>query len=174
MSRLQTDRLARRLAKAEGYLLLDLPHLALEIINAQESWGSMQFEASFLQGEGLRALGRFREAIKPLERSFGLKPGDIGVAISLGWCYKRTHRLAQAIEVLEVASRANPGDALLHYNLSCYWSLAGNSPRALQELELALGLDSSFRMRIKDEPDFDPIRSDPGFGRLLQDQPAQA
>jgi tetratricopeptide (TPR) repeat protein len=174
MSRPQSDRVARRLAQAEGYLLLDLPQRALEILSSQGDWGEMQFEASFLCGEGLRALGRFRDAMKPLEHAHDLRPGHVGVAISLGWCYKRTHRLAQAIEVLEQASRAHPEEALLHYNLSCYWSLAGNPPRALQELGEALGLDSSFRGRIKDEPDFDAIRSDPAFDRLLQDQTAQA
>jgi tetratricopeptide (TPR) repeat protein len=174
MSRVQPDRLARRLAQAEGYLLLDLPQRALEILGSQEDWGEMQFEAWFLSGEALRALGHFRDAARPLERAFGLRPGHLGVAISLGWCYKRTHRLAQAIEILEQACRAHPEEALVHYNLSCYWSLAGNPAGALQELAVALGLDGSFRGRIKDEPDFDPIRSDPAFDRLLHDQPAQA
>jgi len=173
MSGVSNERLARRLSQAEGYLLLDLPEHALMILASQEDWGIMQFEASFLTGESLRATGLYREAIPPLEKALSLRPGHVGVAISLGWCFKRTHRLAQAIETLEQASRAHPEEALLHYNLSCYWSLAGNTPRAIHELGQALHLDSSFRGRVKNEPDFDPIRSEPGFGRLLQDEPAQ-
>ena len=80
-----------------------------------------------LTGEALRVLGRYRDALKPLEVAASLRPGDVGVAIALGWCYKRTHRLAQAIDALGRAVRHNPDEALLHYNLSCYWSLAGNA-----------------------------------------------
>ena len=167
------DRLARKLSQAEGYLLLDLPQRALEILRSQEHWHSVQFEASFLLGESLRAIGEFREAIGPLERALNHRPDHVGAAISLGWCLKRTHQLAQAIEKLEQASRSHPHEALIYYNLSCYWSLAGNAPKALAALGQALGLDSTFRGRIKSEPDFDPIRTEPGFHRLLHDEPAQ-
>ena len=33
--------------------------------------------------------------------------------------------------------REHPDNALLHYNLACYWSLAGNNAKALDELSLA-------------------------------------
>ena len=88
----------------------------------------MQFEACLLKGEALRSLERYREAIQPLEMAASLRPGDTGVALALGWCYKRTNRLAQAIDALDRARRHNPENPLLHYNLACYWSLAGNPP----------------------------------------------
>ena len=114
----------------------------------------MQFEASFLKGEALRSLERYREALQPLETAASLRPGDTGVALALGWCYKRTNRLAQAIDALDRARRHNPENALLHYNLACYWSLAGNPPRALDELAAALELDPNLRSLIADEPRF--------------------
>ncbi len=40
--------------------------------------------------------------------------------------------------------------ALLHYNLACYWSLAGNSSKALDELSTALELDPDLRSLIAD------------------------
>src|ERR1700749_5153288 len=100
MSQIIVDRIKRQLASAEGYLALNLPERALEILQSRAEWATMQFEASFLTGETLRELGRFREALKPLEGAAALRPGDVGVAIPLGWCYKRTHRLAQAIDSL--------------------------------------------------------------------------
>ena len=63
----------------------------------------MQFEASYLMGEALRALERYREALKPLEVAAALRPDEVHVALALGWCYKRTHRLAQAIRYIVVA-----------------------------------------------------------------------
>jgi tetratricopeptide (TPR) repeat protein len=166
MSRIIRDPIKRQLGEAEGYLMLNLPLRALEILGRRADWATMQFEASFLTGEAMRSLERYREALKPLEVAAALRPSDVDVAVALGWCYKRTHRLAQAIDALERAERFNPENALLHYNLACYWSLAGNPAKALDELALALDLQPEFRALIADESDFDALRGNPEFERL--------
>ena len=166
MSRIFRDRIKRLLDEAEGYLMLDLPERTLEILERRDDWATMQFEASFLSGEALRSLERYRDALKPLEIAARLRPGDIGVAIALGWCYKRTHRLAQAIDALERASRENTEEPLLHYNLACYWSLAGNVAKALDELAIALDSNPTLRALINEEADFEKLRGNPEFGRL--------
>jgi tetratricopeptide (TPR) repeat protein len=163
------DRIKRQLSEAEGYLMLNLPGKALEILQSRSDWPTMQFESSSLIGETLRVLGRYRDALKPLEVAASLRPGDVGVAIALGWCYKRTHRLAQAIDALGRAVRHNPEVALLHYNLSCYWSLAGNPVMSLQKLTDALELDPDLRTLIPNESDFDAVRGNPDFDRLAAD-----
>lgn len=167
MSSRPRNRLVRQLDKAEGYLMIDLPDRALAILESRPEWRGMQFEASFLTGEALRALGREREALKPLEHAAMLRPDDLGVALSLGWCYKRTHRLAQAIDALARAAREHPEEPLPHYNLACYWALAGNPVRALDELETALDLDPDLHDRLADEPDFQALRDLEEFARLV-------
>jgi tetratricopeptide (TPR) repeat protein len=167
MARIIRDRTVRRLDEAEGYLMLDLPRRALEILQAQSDWATMQFEASFLTGEALRSLGRYRDALRPLEQAAGLRPGHVGVAIALGWCYKRTHRLAQAIDALGRACREFPDEPLLHYNLACYWSLAANPAKAIDELTVALELEPDLRDRVDGETDFDGLRGNADFERLV-------
>lgn len=167
MARIGHDQIVRRLDEAEGYLMLDLPDRALEILQARSDWATMQFEASFLTGEALRRLDRLREALIPLERAASLRPGHVGVAIALGWCYKRTQRIAQAIGALERSIQEAPDEPLLHYNLACYWSLAGNAERALGSLSTAIDLDPELREQVPREHDFDPIRDYPEFDRLL-------
>src|SRR4051795_5801127 len=154
MSRIIRDRIKRQLDEAEGYLMLDLAQRALDILERRSDWATMQFEASYLMGEALRSLERSREALKPLEIAAALRPAEVGVAIALGWCYKRTHRLAQAIDALERACRHNPDQPLLHYNLACYWSLAGNALKAVDELAQALDGEPDLRGLIADEEDF--------------------
>ena len=146
--------------------MLDMPQRALAILQSRPEWATMQFEASFLTGEALRACGRFRDALKPLELAASLRPGHLGVAMALGWCYKRTNRLAQAIEALERAGKATPEEPLIHYNLACYWSLARNSARAIDSLTTALDLEPELLGRLSLEPDFDPIRGSAEFRRL--------
>jgi tetratricopeptide (TPR) repeat protein len=147
--------------------MLNLPQRGLAILERRSDWATMQFEASFLMGEALRSLERYREALKPLEVAAALRPSEIGVAIALGWCYKRTHRLAQAIDALERAGRHNPdAPGVLHYNLACYWSLAGNASKALDALSQALDLEPDLRHQIAEESDFDQLRGNPDFERL--------
>jgi tetratricopeptide (TPR) repeat protein len=171
MSGKSDDRIRKDLDEAEGYLMLDLPDRSLQILESRPDWLNMQFEASFLKGEALRSLKHYREALRPLEIAAALRPADARVALALGWCYKRTNRLAQAIDSLEAALRAHPDEALLHYNLACYWSLAGNGAKALKELATALEIDPDLRGLIPDEPDFQQLRGDPAFERILGHAP---
>ena len=55
---------------------------------------------------------------------FNLYP--LSLWLALGWCYKRIGRIDLAIESLEEALSIEPNDALIHYNLACYWSGPGN------------------------------------------------
>ena len=166
MSRSSGDLTRRKLNEAEGYLDLGLPRHALQILESRSDWPSLNFEACLIKGESLRRLEQFRDAIGPLETAASLRPGDTRVALALGWCYKRTSRLAQAIDSLERARRHHPDNPLLHYNLACYWSLAGNATRALGELHAALRLDPDLRARLADEPDFRLLRGNPDFDQL--------
>ena len=68
-----------------------------------------------------------------------------------------------AIESLNEAVVIEPGSALIHYNLACYWSLAGNKNQALQYLSTAIDIDSDYRDLLNTESDLDPIREDPEF-----------
>jgi tetratricopeptide (TPR) repeat protein len=173
MSRINGDQIRKKLDEAEGYLMLDLAPRALEILESQQDWLSMQFEASLLKGEALSSLNRYRDALRPLEVAAALRPGDLRVALALGWCFKRTNRLAQAIDSLERALREHPDEALLHYNLACYWSLAANGPKALDELSTALDLEPDLRNLIKGESDFDALRGNPQFERLVSGRTPQ-
>ena len=68
--------------------------------------------------------------------------------------------------LLDRARRHHPDNALLHYNLACYWSLAGNLEPGLDELHSALDLEPELRNLIADEPDFHQLRGNPDFDRL--------
>lgn len=120
----------------------------------------------FLSGQILRAMERYREALVPLKEAAVLEPDNTHIWLALGWCYKRIRRLDRAIESLEEALAVQPSDALVHYNLACYWSLAGSVDVALAYLGNAFDIDASYRELVDDETDFDPIRQHPSFREL--------
>jgi tetratricopeptide (TPR) repeat protein len=158
--------LRRAIEEAEGYLELGMKEHALRSLQRRGTLVHGNGRACYLMGETLRELARFDEALFPLERSADLVPDDIHVWLALGWCYKRTGRLTKAIESLEIAVKIDPSEAIIHYNLACYWSLARNRVLALRYLAHALDIDANFRDLVLDEEDFGPLRTDPEFKML--------
>src|SRR3954465_11436201 len=81
--------------------------------------------------------------------------------------------LYEAGEYAEAADRgrelvaAHPQYAGLLYNLACCESLAGRTVDALDHLGRAIDCSEQSRSYAKDDPDFDPIRDEPGFKELL-------
>lgn len=159
--------LRRTIEEAEGYMELGLVEHSLRALQRRGALVHGNGRACYLLGETLRELGRYEDALVPLERSAALMPDDIHVFLALGWCFKRTGQLAKAIDALERAVAVDAGEAILHYNLACYWSLARNRTLALRYLSRALDLDSNYRELIPDEPDFNSLRHDPEFKQLL-------
>ncbi len=165
--------------EAEGYLDLamvfgdqwPLPDavrhkLAQRSLAAVERLGKSADDSPQLQlirGQALRTLDRYKEALAPLAVAAEGEPNNVETWLALGWCHKRTGRLDLAIESLEEALEAEPGSAIVHYNLACYWSLARNKRQAIAYLSQALMLDSAFRDQVDGEADFNPIRQDPDF-----------
>lgn len=164
------DRVRRQqfVLQAEGYLELGMAQHALDVLARVGDPETLPGHGLYLTGEALRSLGRFREAIEPLTRASQADPGNIHIWLALGWCYKRVSRIDLAIESLEEALSAEPNDALVNYNLACYWAVANSKRQALGYLQKALDLDDHYRALIADEPDFDPIRTDPGFQALVR------
>ena len=152
--------------EAEGYLELGMPEHALRSLQRRGQLVHGDARGCYLLGEALRELHRYHEAIFPLRRSLELISDDIHTWMALAWCYKRVGQLDRAITALERAVDIEPGEAILHYNLACYWSLAHNPQLALEYLGNALEIDGNFRDFVTDEPDFDPMRSDPQFQSL--------
>jgi tetratricopeptide (TPR) repeat protein len=110
---------------------------------------------------------RYPEAIESLDRAAELHHNNIRIWLALGWCHKRTGRMDKAIEALEEALEVNDREAIIHYNLACYWSLIRNVRLAIKYLEQAFDLDPAYRDLVADEHDFDPIREHPRFLELM-------
>jgi hypothetical protein len=91
-----------------------------------------------------------------------------------GWeLWAPLNPLYDAGEFAEAADRgrqlvaAHPQYAGLFYNLACCESLAGRAADAVDHLRLAIDRSERFRSYAKDDPDFDPIRDEPGFKELI-------
>lgn len=171
MSKASLD--ARFLLQAEGYLELELPVPALESLRRVSAKTRETFEWSFLCAEACRCMHRYEDALPLLDYCRKLRPEVIAVYINLGWCHKRVGQLPKAIDSLRAAHRqcltqeSGEDHALVMYNLSCYYALAGQKNDMLYWLELALAKQPAYRKLIADESDFDAFRDDVDFQRLV-------
>jgi tetratricopeptide (TPR) repeat protein len=179
VTRYEQSRRQQALSEAEGYLDLvsglgdseaeaavrdRLAQRALDVLaelSRESSWRRGQ--VLYLRGQALRVMRRYREAIEPLVESTKVDSDNLHVWLALGWCYKRMSRLDLAIQALEEALSVEPDEAIVHYNLACYWSLANNPLLAVAYLSRAFDLDSNYRDLVGTERDFDPIRNHPDF-----------
>ena len=184
MSVLANQRLRRKqlLREAEGYLDLatvfadrwplpvqlrdGLAQRALNTLGQLSSTSGCRATVAYLRGQALRIMERHEDAITALERSAELDPSNIHIWLALGWCYKRTGRLDMAIQSLEEALSIDANQAIVYYNLACYWSLAHNAKHALDYLGRAFEMDPAYRRLVAQERDFDPIRAEPRFLEL--------
>ncbi len=139
---------------------------ALSVLTRLEPTSGQRSHALFLAGQVYRAMQRFQDAIGPLKESVALQHENIHVWLALGWCYKRIQRMDLAIEALEQALEIDPAEAIIHYNLACYWSLAGNVKHSVMYLAQAFELDPNYRELVHSESDFNPIRKHPYFQAL--------
>ena len=119
------------------------------------------------EGQAYRVMERYSDAISPLRAARDADPENINVLLTLGWCYKRINRIDAAIESLEDALAIEPDEAIILYNLACYWSLAQEPRQALFYLSRAFDKNPDYRDMVIDEPDFDPLRDHPEFLAIM-------
>ena len=70
---------------------------------------------------------------------------------------------AEAIGLMEEGLRECPGNPSILYNLACAESLGNRPLDAITHLQEAVRLKPEFRQQALSDPDFDPIRREPGF-----------
>lgn len=182
MAKLTRLRRQQRIRAAEGYLDLisacaeywhpspeardRLAQTAMDLLADIPDQRHAPGHVDYLRGLLHRSMEQYEEAIEALTRSAAEGSERYNIQLALGWCYKRAGQLDMAIRALEDAVDFAPDQAIIHYNLACYLSLAGDVRQSLNYLMQAFEIDPTYRDLVASETDFDPIRDNPEF-RLL-------
>jgi tetratricopeptide (TPR) repeat protein len=140
-----------------------MPDQALRELRAITHPEYCEFEYHLLTAESRRERLEHGQAVRAFLKALDERPDNLQALLGLAWSYKRLNHLDLAIETLEQARIAHPDESLVVYNLSCYFSLAGNKPKAIQCLGLALRMEPALGRLISEESDFDSLREDPDF-----------
>ena len=163
------DKIRKRLFNAaEGYLLLEMPDHALRELNRIRDFGSEFFTICLLRGHALQIKREHHQALDEYRQAHLEKPTDIRPLFGMAWCFKRIDQLPQAIDAMKLAYQFHKNDAVVLYNLACYYSLAGDKDNALSWLARSLRMNRELLKSIPAETDFDPLRNDSDFQHLLE------
>jgi tetratricopeptide (TPR) repeat protein len=162
------QRRRKRIEAATGYLLLDMHRQALEqLASIRPESTDERFQVCLLKGEAYRGLSDWPAAINEFLACEELQPASLEALMGLAWCYKRTDRLPDAIRAMQRAYQSHPDEPVVLYNLSCYFCLAGQKEQCLSWLGRAMRMQPDLVRLISRETDFDTLRDDPDFQRLL-------
>jgi len=112
-------------------------------------------------------LQRYDDALADLNRSLELKPDNAEVISVRGLTYFHLNRHDEAIKdfIRSLELKSDAPNTL--YNLACLYSLKGKIDDALPYLEKAINKDEKNREMAKTDKDFDNLRDDPRFKKLI-------
>ena len=135
---------------AQAYILVQRdPRLfagAVEAFQRAISLDPYNAEAFHQYGQTLTALGRYPEALAAYRRALDLEPDRAMSLVPMAAIYKRQGRLAESLRLLDSAVSAGPRVPYARAARSTSRTLAGNAKGARDDAEIALGLDSNYRI----------------------------
>lgn len=151
----------------EGYYLLKMYDEALaEIKNLFKIDRDNLFGHYY---EGLIYLDKkdYRRAQQPFLKILKLKPDMAEAWVHLAFIYRRTESLEKAIETIKKALSIDPDLAIANYNIACYYSQKNLVDTAIDCLRKAIGREKSYIELARKDNDFDSIRENEKFKRLI-------
>jgi adenylate cyclase len=131
------------------------------------------FQSLLLYAQCLKMLGRgnteeiIRTGIARARRQLKLNPQDRR-ALSLGsTCLYDIGEKTEAFQWIDLALKLYPGDAGVLFNGACLFAKHGNKEKALSLLELAFSKGFGNKNWIANDMDYDTLRNEPRFKKLL-------
>ncbi|HBB30302.1 MAG TPA: hypothetical protein DC064_00225, partial [Cyanobacteria bacterium UBA9273] len=121
----------------------------------------------FFRGNALNSCQSYQDAIDSYERAIQLKPDYVEAWHNRSHSLYQLQRYEEAITSYDRVLEIQPESANSWYNRACCRALQGNLALALQTLQQAISLEPDFRDYAKTDSDFDAIREEPLFQKLI-------
>jgi tetratricopeptide (TPR) repeat protein len=121
------------------------------------------------RGITLSYLKRYEEAISSHDKALEFKSDDPGIWTNRGITLGYLKRYEEAISSHDKAIELKPNASNVWYNRACSYALQGNVDATVHDLAKAIKLDSTCRETARTDSDFDKVRHDERFQKLLNE-----
>ncbi|MGD8726740.1 MAG: protein kinase [Gemmatimonadales bacterium] len=132
------------------------------------------YQARFFAAQSYAALGRepeaeasYRRALYVVKDHLELNPDDARAVTMGAVSHCRVGDRAAGLEWAERAIMVDPEDAGIAYNVACLYALEGETGKAFDCLERAIGRGFGNRDWLERDPDLESLRGDPRFIELI-------
>jgi len=126
-------------------------------------------EVYYNWGVALLNLGRNEEAIEMSRKATEINPKFAEAYSNWGAALGNLDRYEEAIEKFKKAVEINPKYVKAYYNLACAYSRLNNRNETRKNLKKAIELDPKWKEKAKTDKNFDNLRNDPEFKKLISD-----
>jgi tetratricopeptide (TPR) repeat protein len=124
-------------------------------------------EYYFKQGNAFYFEGQYEEAIASYDKALKFNPNLSAACTNRGVALGYLNRYEEAIFSHDKAIELNPDDPDQWFNRACCYALQGKVEETVHDLKRAIELDSIQREKAKTDSDFDKVRQDEKFQKLL-------
>jgi tetratricopeptide (TPR) repeat protein len=126
------------------------------------------------RGAALGNLARYEEALAAFDRALQVTPDDAQAHYNRGVALIHLGRYEETLAACNRALQIKPDHAAAHFNRACAYSRLNRKAEALADLKEAIRLDPEYKEKGRTDPDFEGLRADPEFRRLvgLDDEPS--
>ena len=112
---------------------------------------------------------KYALAIAEFQKILEDSPFHFQANYRIAFAYLLSQQHKRSIHHFEVAHRIQPNDALTLYNLGCAYALDGQVDKALDMLEAAVKAGFYDVAHLEKDPDFDSLRANERYQRLVDD-----
>lgn len=120
------------------------------------------------RGVSFAYLKRYEEALADFNHALEIRPDHPATLNNRGEVYSKLKRYPEAIADINRALELRPNYPAALYNRASIYSVCGETDGALTYLEKAIALGDECREEAKTNEDFDNIRADPRFKKLIE------
>jgi tetratricopeptide (TPR) repeat protein len=156
-----------------GVAISNLSHYEEAIASFDKSLGLRPDDPDTwnLRGIALSHLNHYEEALISYNKALEFRPDDPDTWTFRGIALSHLNHYEEALVSYNKAIEIKPNHDSAWYNRACYYAHQEKVEEAVHDLKKAIELDSTWREKTKIDSDFDKVRQDERFQKLLKDEP---
>lgn len=151
----------------ECQLRLKQPDAARKTYEQALALNNRNWSAHYGLGQAHSAAQRWPQAIAAYQKAVDLYPAFPYLHTSIGDAFFHLKQLDDAIEAYSAAAMLRPDDVAINYNLAALYAMQKKTQFAIHYLQRAMALDPGMADAARQDKDFDNIRSDDRFVKLV-------